>query len=504
LNSFVQLGGKQKTKNNKPLNFKEKTISGIAWSAVDSFANQGVHFVVGIILARLLLPREFGLIGMIAIFMAISNIFINSGFTSALIRKKNCTQADYATVFYYNMAMGLLLYTVLFFSAGAIAIFFDEPMLKPITRVLGLDFVIRSFTIIQSVTLTKRIDFKLRARITAIASLISGGVAIVFAYNGYGVWSLIIRVIVLAFINSVLLWTWNRWKPTLEFSIASFKELFAFGSKLLLSNLINAAYKNIFYVIIGKYYSAQDLGFFTRAQLFKQLPVEKLTSIVQRVTYPVLSQMQDSPNALKGAYRRIITSTTFLSFTIMVLMAAVAEPMIISLIGEKWRTSIVYLQMLCFSGMFYPLQDINLTMLQVKGRSDLFLKLEIAKKILAVPTIIIGVMFGIKIMIAGMMVNTVISYYINSYWSGKMVNYSMREQVKDVMPAFLMALFIGITVYITGYFLPLAYFSLLLLQLLIGFSLIIGISELLRLSSYLYIKETALDKIKSIIKARTK
>jgi teichuronic acid exporter len=486
------------------VNFKEKTTSGIVWSAVDSFANQGVHFVVGIIMARLLLPREFGLIGMTAIFMAISNTFINSGFTSALIRKNNCTQADYATVFYYNFGMGLLFYAILFFSAGVIANFFEESLLKPIVRILGLNLIIGSLTIIQSTTLTKRIDFKLKARITAIAGIISGIVGVIMAYSGFGVWSLVARIMLMAFFNSLLLWLWNRWRPTLEFSTNSFRELFGFGSKLLASSLIDTAFKNIYHVVIGKYFSAQALGFFTRAQMFKNLPIDQIHTIMGRVTYPVLSQMRDNPVVLKGAYRRMITSTTFLSFTIMALMAAAAEPMIITLIGEQWRPSIIYLQMLCFVGMLYPLHALNLNMLNVQGRSDLFLKLEIIKKVLAVPTIVIGVMFGIKVMIAGMMVNTVIAYFINSYWSGKMVNYPMREQVKDIMPAFLMALLTVITVYITGYFLPLAYFSLLLLQILIGLSFIIGISELLRLSSYLYIKETVLDIIKSIIKARTK
>lgn len=486
------------------MNFKEKTISGITWSAVDSFANQGVHFVVGIIMARLLLPREFGLIGMTAIFMAISNTFINSGFTSALIRKNDCTQTDYSTVFYYNFGLGLLFYTILFFSAGAIANFFEEPLLKLIIRILGLDLIISSLTIIQSTTLTKRVDFKLKARITAIAGIISGVVGVIMAYSGFGVWSLVARIMLMASFNSLLLWFWNRWTPTLEFSTKSFRELFGFGSKLLVSSLIATTYQNIYYVVIGKYFSAQELGFFTRAQMFKNLPIDQMNTIMGRVTYPVLSQMRDNPIVLKGAYRRMIASTTFFSFTIMAIMAAIAEPMIITLIGENWRPSISYLQMLCFVGMLYPLQSLNLNMLNVQGRSDLFLKLEIIKKILAVPTIVLGAIFGIKIMIAGMIVNSIIAYYINSYWSGKMVNYPMREQVKDIMPAFLLALFSGIMVYLASLFMPFDYFPILVLQLFIGLSLIIGISELFRLSSYLYIKETAIDKIKSIINARRK
>lgn len=484
------------------MSLRQKTISGVTWSAIDSLANQGIHFIVGIVMARVILPREYGLIGMTAIFMAISESFINSGFRSALIRKNDSTQTDHSTVFYYNLAMGLLFYAILFLSAGIIARFFDEPLLKPIIRVLGLDLIIRSLTIIQTTILVKRVDFKLQAIISVIAGVLSGVIGIVMAYQGYGVWSLVARMMALAFFSSLMLWWWNRWRPSWVFSLTSFRELFGFGSKLLLSGLIDTIYRNIYYLVIGKYFSAVELGYFTRAKMFNNLPSHQITSVMSRVTYPVLSQMRGNPVMLKSGYRRMITGTTFISFTMMSGMAAVAEPMVITLIGEPWRPSIIYLQMLCFAGMMYPLHALNLNMLQVQGRSDLFLRLEIIKKLLAVPTIVIGVIWGIKVMIAGGMVNSVIAYYLNSYWSGRMVNYPMREQVLDIMPSFFLALSMAVVVYFTGLYLPLGYGGKLLVQVILGAVLVFVVSELFRISPYLYLKEIALSRFNALRNAR--
>ena len=409
---------------------KQKTITGLIWSFVDTIAGQGITFIIGVILARLLSPREFGLIGMIAIFIAVSESFINSGFSSALIRKNNCTNTDYSTVFYFNLVVGILLYIILFFSAPAISLFFNEPELKSILQVLGVVLIIDSLTLIQKTILTKRVDFKLQARISIIASIGSGVVAIALAYNGFGVWALIAQRIIKQALNSIFLWLWNKWRPILVFSIDSFKDLFGFGSKLLISGLINTLFGNIYSLVIGKYYSAKDLGFYTKAREFKDLPSTNLNSIISRVSYPILSSIQDDIPRLKDNYKRLIRSIMFITFTLVLGMAAIAEPMIHTLVGAKWEPSIIYLQLLCFDGMMYPLHALNLNMLQVQGRSDLFLKLEIIKKIIAIPTIIIGVFWGIKIMILGLILNSFIAYYINSYWSGKHIDYSVSQQVK--------------------------------------------------------------------------
>jgi len=388
---------------------KQKTLTGLTWSFIDSFANQSVQFVVGIILARILSPREFGLVGMLTIFIAVSQSLIDSGFSSALIRKKNCTDIDYSTVFYFNLLIGLFFYLILFALADSISSFFNEPQLKILLRVLGLGLLLGSFGIIQSTILTKNINFKLQAKVSLITSVSSGIVAIAMALNGFGVWSLVALTLSRIGFNSLFLWIYAKWKPLWVFSKQSFKELFSFGSKLLISGLLDTTFRNIYYLVIGKYFSAADLGFYTRANQFSAFPSQNINTIIERVSYPVLSEIQNDKIRLKNIYRKQIRSTMLLTFVLMMGLAAVAKPMILTLIGEKWLPSVIYLQMLCFVGMFYPLHALNLNMLKVQGRSDLFLRLEIIKKVLAIPTIIIGIIWGIKVMIAGIMFTTFIT-----------------------------------------------------------------------------------------------
>jgi O-antigen/teichoic acid export membrane protein len=474
---------------------KQKTVSGLLWSFVDNFANLGLNFIVGIILARLLTPAEFGLLGMITIFIAISQSFINSGFGSALIRKKNCTQHDYSTVFFFNLVVGIGFYFLLFFCAHAISNFFNKPQLEDILKVLGLLLIIESLTMIQRIILIKRVDFKLQARITVISSISSGFIAIYMAYKGFGVWSLVVLQLSNQAITSFLLWIWNQWKPQIIFNMGSFKELFGFGSKLLLSSLLYTAFGNIYYPVIGKFFSAQELGFYTRAQGFSNLPSQNLNGIIARVTYPILAGIQDDIPRLRMNYEKLIRSTMFITFPLMLGMAAIAKPMVLTLIGENWLPSVVYLQMLCFVGMFYPLHALNLNMLLVRGRSDLFLKLEIIKIALAVPIIMIGIFWGIKIMIAGMMVNAIIAYSLNSFWSGKMINYPFKHQVKDILPAFFMALGMAIIVFSLGIVIKLNPLPILIIQIITGAAFILIISEITNFKDYIYIKLLVLEKI---------
>jgi len=478
------------------MTLKEKTINGLVWSFIDNFANQGIQFVVGIVLARLLSPQEFGLIGMLTIFIAVSQSFIDSGFSNALIRKKDCTNEDYSTVFYFNLSIGIIFYFLLFISAQAISVFFKEPQLKLLLQILGLSLIINSLTIIQRTILIKRINFKLQTRISVISALLSGGISITMALKGYGVWSLVAKTILGYAITSLLLWLWNKWNPIHVFSKKSFKELFGFGSKLLISGLIDTIYRNVYYLVIGKYFSAQELGYYTRADQFKTLPSQNISDVMTRVTYPVLSQLQDEPEKLKTAYKKMIKSIMLISFALMIGMCAVAEPLVITLVGIKWQPSVIYLQLLCFGGMLYPLHALNLNMLQVQGRSDLFLKLEIIKKILAIPTIIIGVFLGIKFMIMGMIVNSIIAYYLNSYWSGKFINYSTKEQIIDILPTFLISLFMGICVYLLGIILHCNHWIILFCQLCLGTVLMFSLCRILKIDAYLELNAIVIEQLK--------
>lgn len=470
------------------LNLKQKTISGFAWSFIDSIIGQGITFFVGIILARLLSPEEFGLIGMLTIFIAISQLLTDSGFSHALIRKQNCTQHDYSTVFYFNIALGISLYFLLFVAANTISIFFREPILKPLIRILGLAVIINSFTIIQNVLLAKQINFKLQAKISAVSFFISGIISIYMAYTGWGIWSLVALTLLKYSINTVLLWFWNKWKPVWCFSKKSFAELFSFSGKLFITQLIDAIYRNFYYVIIGKYFTAAELGYYTRAEQFQSLPSANLQSIIGRVSYPVLATIQNDATRLRETYKKLIRSTMLITFVLMLGMAALAKPMILSLIGEKWEPCVIYLQLLCFVGIFYPLSALNLNMLYIKGRSDIALRIEIIKKTLCVPVFVLAVICGIKVMILSMIILSIIASFVNSYWSGRLIGYSFSEQIKDITPSFLIAATMSLIVFLEGFLVPLPVFPLFIIQLISGALLTLGLCEGFRCKDYLYIK----------------
>lgn len=455
----------------------------------------GVAFLIGLFLARLLNPADFGLIGMTTIVIALANTFIDSGFTQALIRKKDSSQTDYSTVFYFNLGVSIFFYVLIFFVAESIGLFFNEPKLEPIIKILGLGIIISSFSIIPRTLLTKKIDFKAQTRIGLISSIVAGIVGITMAFKGFGVWSLVAQTLGNYTISTILLWIIHKWRPSFEFSKNSFNNLFAFGSKLLLSNLLNTFFQQIYTIVIAKYFSAADLGYYNRANNTKDLPSKTITNVVQQVSYPLLASIHDDKEKLKAVYQKLIISTMLLVFILMLNLAAVAEPLVITLIGSKWLPSVVFLQLLCFSAMFYPLQAINLNMLNVQGRSDLFLKLEVIKKILIIPVVFIGIFWGIKIMIIGIIITSIISFFLNSYYSGKQIGYSSMDQLKDVLPSFVLAASTALIVYITGQFLKTPVVLTLLIQIFVGAILVLFIAELFKLKSYIFLKEIIKERI---------
>lgn len=475
---------------------KAKTITGLMWSFLDNFSKLGITFIIGIILARLLTPKEFGLIGMITIFIAISQSLVDSGFTQALIRKKDCTQEDYSTVFYFNIIIGILIYIVLFLSSSTIGLFFNEQQLKLIVKIISLGIIFNAFTVVHRAKLIKEINFKLQTKISIIASIISGIVGIALAYKGFGVWSLVFKMLLNTIISSFLLFLWNKWIPSNVFSMSSFREMFSFGYKLLLSGMIDTIYKNIYLLIIGKYFSAIELGYYTRAQQFSELPSSNITGVIQRVSYPVLSEIQGNIPRLKLAYQKLIKSTMFITFISMMILVAIAKPLILVLIGEKWLPSVIYLQLLCFVGMLYPLHAININMLNVQGRSNLVLKIAIYKKTLIVPFILLGIVYGIEVLIIGMIVHSIISFFINSYYSGKYINYSSFQQLKDIYPSFILSLFVAILTYFIGFLLNLHQTFVLFIQIIIGLGTAYLLMVFFKMKDFLFLKEIVTDKIK--------
>ncbi|MCQ2238679.1 MAG: lipopolysaccharide biosynthesis protein [Bacteroidaceae bacterium] len=464
-----------------------KAVKGAGWSFLDNISNQGITFLIGLVLARLLSPEEYGLIGIITIFISVFNTIVDSGFSNALIRNNSATDVDYSTGFITNIVFSSFLYLLLFFISPFISFFFDEPRLTLLLRVMGCIIIINSFAIIQRTILVKRVDFKTQTYISFISSLSSGIIGIGMAITGFKVWALVGQLISRQLFNTCLLWVFNKWRPSIMFSLDSFYSMWTFGWKLLVSSLLDTGWKEIYQVVIGKCYSPITLGLYTRAKQFGDIFSMNLTSIVQRVTYPVLSEIQDDKIRLKIAYKRVIRATMLPTFVLMLGMAASAKSMVNFLVGSQWVECVPMLQFICSFGMLYPLHALNLNMLQVQGRSDLFLRLEIIKKIIGIAPLLLGVFVGIYWMLAGTLVTSFFAYYLNAYYSGPFLNYSIKEQVKDILPAFSIAILAALPVFALNW-LSISVYMLFPLQIIVGALFTIAICEKINLPEYNEIK----------------
>lgn len=413
---------------------KDKTVKGVAWSAVERFSVAGIGFAFGLVLARLLDPEDYGVIAMLNIFMAISQTFIDSGFSNALIRKPDRTEADNATAFYFNIVVGVVCYLLLFLSAPWIAAFYHSPILVPITRVIGLNLLFNSLCVVQQALLTARIDFKTQAEVSLAATILSGIVGVAMAYGGYGVWALAVQTVLGGFLRMVLLWWMARWRPRAPFSRASFRSLFSFGSKLLASGLLDTVYNNLYTIVIGKKFSAVSLGVYARAEQWAQFPSANITGVLQRVTFPVLSTMQTEDDRLRVNYRKFLRLSAYVVFPLMMFLLATADPLIRWVLTDKWAASVPYLRVLCFSLMWYPIHSINLNLLQVKGRSDLFLRLEVWKKLIGVATLCVTVPMGLLAMCYGRVFTSLVSLAINTYYTGRLIEVGFWRQMRDLWP----------------------------------------------------------------------
>ncbi len=426
---------------------KQKTVHGVIWSAIERFSVQFIQLLVQILIARILTPEDFGVIGMLAIFLALAQSFIDSGFSNALIRKTDRTEVDNSTVFYFNIVVGLISYAILFLAAPWIARFYETPILTPITRFIALGVFFNSLTIVQRAILTARVDFKTQAKASFVAVVISGAIGIYMAYADYGVWALAVQAVVNYLLNTIMLWVLTAWKPLWTFSWVSFRELFGFGSKLLLSGLLDTAFRNIYTIVIGKAFTATDLGYYTKANQFAQFPSSNVTGILQRVTYPVLCEYQDEEERLRQLYRKYLRLSAYVIFPLMIGLAAVAQPLIVALLTEKWSGVVLLLQILCVVMMWYPIHAINLNLLQVKGRSDLFLKLEIWKKVMGTIVLCATLPFGLVWLCLGQIATSLISLVINTYYTGQLIQLGFFKQMKDLVPALLYSFSMGVFVY---------------------------------------------------------
>lgn len=478
---------------------KDKTVKGTFWSAADAFLGQGVSFIVGIVLARLLSPEEYGLIGIVTIFTTVMLGVVDSGFSNALIRKQKVDDDDYSTLFFFNLVVSVIMFFLLYACAPWIARFFERPQLVELVRVMGLLLIFQALSIVQNTILSRRIDFKTKTKASVISAIISGVIGIGMAFMGFGVWSLVAQQLSRQLLYSLCLWIFNKWWPKIRFSIDSFKYMWGFGWKLLLSGLLDRTWAQLYQTVVGKFYSPATLGQYSRSKEYAQLFSSNLTTIVQRVSYPVLSQVQDDKERMVSAYRRVIKTTMFVTSICMISLGAVADPLIYCLIGPQWHEAATYLPIICISLSLYPLHAINLNMLQVQNRTDIFLYLEIIKKVIAVGPICLGIFVGIYWMLIGSIITGIISFFLNSYYSGKNLGYSSMRQLKDVTPSYGVATAVAISVYFFKY-LPISNWIILPIQIVVGAGVFFIICELIKLPEYLEVKEIAFSFIKSIRK----
>ncbi len=474
---------------------KQKAITGVKWTFLDQAGSLGISFLVGIVLARLLQPSEYGLLGMVTVFTAIATVFTDSGFGQAMVRKTDLTEEDKLTAFWFSCGMGILVYFALFISAPWVSVFYKEPQLTDILRITSIPILFSGLLTIPNMIFTREINFKVTTKISFSRAILSGVIGIYMAIMGYGVWALIVQGLVSYAIGVIMFNYYCRWKIKFIFKKNSFHYLWGFGSKMLASNLINTAYSNLYQIIIGKFYSSTDLGQYQRGQSYSGLFSNTLTQVVQRVSFPTLSKMQDDTERLKYGYRKIIKLSMLVSCLGSMALAAMAKPLIVILIGEKWLSAAEYLQIICLGALLYPVHSINLNVLTVMGRSDLFLKLEIIKKIIGTIPIVIGIFLGIKVMLWAGVVSSFLCFAINAHYSEKLINYSFLNQFKDIIPFIIVSTFIAGLVYCIS-LLSLTYLWTIILQASLFFSISFYYYEFTNNEDFLELKRITLNFIR--------
>ncbi len=470
-------------------NLKDSTINALSWSFLESVVTRALRFVVSVILARLLFPEEFGLIGMLLIFIAVAQVFVQSGFDAALIQKSDATEADICSIFYFNILVAVLAAGALCLAAPWIASFYGQPVLAPMTRALSLTLVVDSLAAVHSTLFTKEINFKAITITSLVANLFSGLIGVFMAVKGFGVWSLIAQQISISLVTSITLWVLSPWRPKLMFSLESLRRMFGFGSRMLFSGILNQVFENIYFVVIGKMFSAADLGLFTRAKTIQELPSLTLSNVVGRVTFPVFSKSQGDPDRLKRGLRKALKALVLLNFPLMVGLAVVARTLVIVLVGQKWAGCIPFLQLLCVVGLLFPLQSMNLNILMAMGRSDLFLRLAIIKRVLTVLNIVIASHWGVLGIIYGMVGLSLVFFYLNSYYTECLIGYSRVEQVKDFLPYIGVAAIMGVSVFSIGSIKFSHLIYLLLIQIFTGACVYAGLCRVFRLTAFIEVSQ---------------
>jgi len=477
---------------------KNSITSNFLWRFAERFGAQGVTFIVTIILARLLDPAVYGIIVLVTVFVSIMQVFVDSGLGSALIQKKNADDVDFSTVFYFNVVICLGLYALMFFAAPFIASFYEMPELTPVVRVLSLTLIISGVKNVQQAYISKNMLFKRFFFATLGGTIGAAVVGILMAYMGYGVWALVAQTLFNQAMNTLILWITVKWRPKKLFSWQKLKGLFSYGWKLLVSAILDTLYNNLRQLIIGKMYTSNDLAFYNKGDQFPGLIVTNINSSIDSVLLPTMSSVQDEREKVKAMTRRAIKTSSYIMWPLMIGLAVCAEPFVRLLLTEKWMACVPYLRIFCFTYALYPIHTANLNAIKALGRSDLYLKLEIIKKVFGLAVIVASMWFGVMMMAYSVIFIAVVSSMINALPNKKLLNYSYWEQIKDILPSMVLAVLMGAVVYCVK-FLGLSDILSLLIQIPLGAIIYIAGSKVLHFDSYFYLRNTikAYQKVKN-------
>lgn len=477
---------------------KHKAVNATIWSAIETFARQGVLFGITLILARLLTPTDYGTVALLSIFFGVAGVFINSGFASALIQRQDISDVDLSSVFYFNIGIALLFSTLLSLAAPWFAAFYNMPVLKPLTWLMAAGLFIGAFGSIQSTLLTKTLNFR-RQFVSSLASaVVMGIIAIPLARNGYGVWSLAIASLAATCVSTLILWLLSSWRPRLVFSVQAIRSLFRFGSFLMVSSLLDTLVTRLNTLVIGKFYSPRDLGYYSRADGTQQLPAGLLSGVIGRVAFPIFAVAYHDIELLRSGLRKAITSAMMINIPVMLGMAVTARLLVIVLFGEQWLPCVQYLQILCLGGILWPLHVLNLKVLAAQGHSDLFFRLEVIKKIVGIILIGTACFFGIIAIAWSMVASGVICFVINAHYSGKLLNYGVIRQTADLIPYLAGSVVMAACVWAVT-MLPL-HTPLLLLtaQVLIGIAVYTLVCYIFRLSAFIESIQLVAPRLRAI------
>lgn len=471
---------------------KEKTVSGMIWGAIGKVGALTINFLTNLVLARLLMPEDFGAIAMLAIFLAVSNIFIQGGLGAALVQKKNPDHLDYSTVFFWNLAVAVIFYLILYVSAPFIADYYALPLVKPLLRVQSLVLLIQAFSIVQYTQLQKQMNFKALAIRNMAAALAGTLIAIPLALRGFGAWSLVASAITASIVNVLLLWMLSSWRPAWEFSLTSLKTLFSFGGLMLLSSLAETVYTNLQGLIIGKRFSAGDLGYFSQAKKLDEIPVIGLSSIVNDVTFPAFASIQDDKERLRDGVRKSMKALTFVNFPMMTLLMVIALPLITFLYGHKWAPAAPYFQILCISGLIYCTNSLNTNVIKSLGEGRIYFFVQIIKRIIGISLILFGMRFGIFGVLWSVTIASYISFIINALVNKKLISYGFFSQVADIIPGLLVAAFAGALAYGAGLLLHGNIYVTMLIQIPVYVIAYLLVAKLLNMEGFQTYKDVLL------------